>query len=334
MKYGEFIRSIIFSTLLTIALMLITQTNIIAGVHNVWVKDLFPDLRYGDIRVSNEVWNIIDNPDPAFNFKAETLKGTTSNKVYFGGDITNNTKWDADTISVTSTIKIHDDVTLHISPGTIIEFQGNYAIYVEGTISAIGNANDSIKFCAKNANTTWAGIKFLNDWTGTNGAMNNNDSTRFVNCIFTGVRNYNEIGGAIYMRSYSKVLIKDCRITNNVSGYGAITCRFNANPVIDGNYIGYNQANQYGGGIWCEESSPTIINNRIIKNGHIYVPQLGGGIALKNSNAYIANNVIAYNLASSKGGGISCYYSSNPRIINNTICYNSAKDGKHPVNYA
>ena len=326
MKYSEFTKSIIVNTLLTIAFMLNTQTNIIAEGHYVWGKDIYPNLCDGDITVSNKVRKVIYNTDLASNLKAKTIKGKTSNKIHFGGDIIKNTKWDADTISVTSAIKIHDDVILEISPGTVIEFQGNYTIYVEGTISAIGNTKDSIKFCGKNANTTWAGIKFINDWSGANGAMDNNDSTKFENCIFTGVRNFNKIGGALYMRSYSKVLIKGCRITNNVSGYGAITCRFNANPLIDGNYIGYNQANQYGGGIWCDDSSPTIINNKIIKNGHVDIPQLGGGIALENSNAYIANNIIAYNIAHSTGGGISCYYSSNPKIINNTICYNSAKD--------
>eukprot|EP01029_Cantina_marsupialis_P032247 TRINITY_DN966_c0_g1_i2.p1 TRINITY_DN966_c0_g1~~TRINITY_DN966_c0_g1_i2.p1 ORF type:complete len:2081 (-),score=134.08 TRINITY_DN966_c0_g1_i2:2045-8287(-) len=268
---------------------------------------------------------VLDNSKNTTGLNSRSFEIKVSNTIKAGGDITENTIWDADTISVISSITIHDDVLLQISPGTVVEFQGNFRMNVNGTISAIGNASDSIVFCAKDNAPNWTGIKFINDWAGANGAMNDNDSTKFVNCIFTGVSNYNEIGGAIYMRSYSKVLIKGCRISNNVTGYGAITCRFDANPIIDGNLIAHNEANQYGGGIWCDESSPIIINNTIIHNGHTHVPQLGGGIALQNSKAYIANNVIAHNLAHSSGGGISCYYSSSPKLINNTICYNSAK---------
>ncbi|WP_282014809.1 right-handed parallel beta-helix repeat-containing protein [Marinifilum flexuosum] len=267
---------------------------------------------------------VVDDSKQTYNLNTKSFNIKVANNLNAGGDITENTVWDADTISVISNIKIHDDVLLEISAGTIVEFQGKYGINVFGTIAAIGNKTDSIVFRGKDNSTKWSGIQFVNDWAGAGGVMNDNDSTKFVNCVFTGVSNYNEIKGAIYMRSYSKVLIKGCRISNNVSGYGAITCYSGSNPRIDGNLISYNEANQHGGGIWCDQSSPAIVNNTIIYNGHVHVPQLGGGIALQNSNAYIANNVIAHNLARSSGGGISCYYSSNPKIINNTISNNSA----------
>jgi hypothetical protein len=92
-----------------------------------------------------------------------------------------------------------------------------------------------------------------------------------------------------------------------------------------------------GGGIYCEESSPTITNNIITGNdastGLTYTDAFGGGIASYNSSPLITNNIIAGNsvYATSKGesygGGIYCYNessSNSPIIRNNVIIGNSS----------
>jgi len=76
-----------------------------------------------------------------------------------------------------------------------------------------------------------------------------------------------------------------------------------------------------GGGIFCENSSPTISNNIIMQNQQA---KFGGGIAcLHQASPLIEKNIIYANPAES-GGGIYCGDSSHPRLWNNKIFENSA----------
>lgn len=74
-----------------------------------------------------------------------------------------------------------------------------------------------------------------------------------------------------------------------------------------------------GGGIYCFQSSPTILNNFILNNN----ADNGGGIYCSFSSPIIRNNIIALNSAKG-GGGIFCGDSSSPIISQNTISENSA----------
>jgi len=75
-----------------------------------------------------------------------------------------------------------------------------------------------------------------------------------------------------------------------------------------------------GGGIYCNGSSPTIVNN-IIKGNHS--SRYGGGICCDFSHPTIVENGIIGNSADENGGGIYCYYSS-PKIHNNLFSSDSA----------
>ena len=74
-----------------------------------------------------------------------------------------------------------------------------------------------------------------------------------------------------------------------------------------------------GGGICCENSSPTIKGNIIIANS----AGKGGGIFCSNSSPVIVNNFITGNGAP-RGGGIYCDAGSAPLIMNSTIIKNQA----------
>ncbi|MBN2461839.1 MAG: hypothetical protein JXB60_09550 [Candidatus Cloacimonetes bacterium] len=89
----------------------------------------------------------------------------------------------------------------------------------------------------------------------------------------------------------------------------------------------------FGGGIYCEGSSPTL-RDLIIKNnyvsGHFMAETgTGGGICCFNASPHIENVIIEGNHASNGyeseglGGGLACY-NSNPRLINVTIRNNHA----------
>lgn len=76
-----------------------------------------------------------------------------------------------------------------------------------------------------------------------------------------------------------------------------------------------------GGGVFCENSSPSIINNIIIENSS---DNCGGGIYSKIGDPVISNNIITGNTTKQVGGGIYCHGS--PTIVNNLIYNNSALD--------
>lgn len=81
----------------------------------------------------------------------------------------------------------------------------------------------------------------------------------------------------------------------------------------------------YGGGIYCEYASVSIISNVITGNAATWG---GGGIECYFSpSSYIANNVISNNTADTAGGGILVYNVSNPTIRGNRISRNTSAWG-------
>lgn len=107
---------------------------------------------------------------------------------------------------------------------------------------------------------------------------------------------------------------------------GGIYC-WDSSPTIMNNVIIGDTVTTSGGGIYCRNSSPQILNNLIKENE---AGDRGGGIAIlpyfqEYATPIISNNVIVDNLAGDRGGGI--YYWASPFIINNTIDSNSARLG-------
>ena len=98
-------------------------------------------------------------------------------------------------------------------------------------------------------------------------------------------------------------------IGNRTSGIDGFTIR---------NGIGTQSSSYNGGGIYCNNSSPSISNNVVLSNNATY----GGGIYCKYASSEILNNVIRSNNAN-KGGGIYCLNSSSS-LTNNIVSSNSA----------
>ncbi len=93
------------------------------------------------------------------------------------------------------------------------------------------------------------------------------------------------------------------------------------NSVIDGFTI-TNGFRSYGGGIFCEFSSPTITNCTISSNS----ADRGGGISYRDSSPMINNCTISDNSVYYYGGGIYCSHYSNSTINNCTISGNTTGD--------
>ena len=143
-------------------------------------------------------------------------------------------------------------------------------------------------------------------------------------------------GGGICCNDSSSPLIVNNIITENsirlsdtaVGNAGAgICCLKFSHPVIDRNRIIHNSSNLYGGGIYCNESSPLIINTLIYANRAKY----GAGILLDDdSHPRIVNTTIVGNHGQSKNNGIYRTYENSvyhedpvPKIINTIVWGNT-----------
>ncbi len=229
-------------------------------------------------------------------------------------------------------ITIPNDSTLTIEPGVLIEFQGHYALNVQGRLLAVGTENNNITFTINdttgfhNTDTTlggWYGIRFID-------TPEQNDTSKIVYCDISygkavGPDQSNNSGGAIFISNFNKVLISNSRITYNSAGglnspSGGGLFLHNANVILEKNVISNNSAWD-GGGIQIWESNILFRDNIISKN---IATAGGGGVWIGGlSNTEFINDSISDNLAGDIGGGIVCWQTTNTSldsvIFNNNI---------------
>ena len=156
-------------------------------------------------------------------------------------------------------------------------------------------------------------------------AASDDDIVLVADGEYTGARNVNLDfnGKAITVRSENgpRNCVIDCSPNQDTRGFYFHSGE-DSSSVVQGFTIqnGLAAPNyESGGGICCQNSSPTIKGNIIIANS----AGKGGGIFCSNSSPTIVNNFIAENGAP-KGGGIYCDAGSAPLIINSTIIKNQA----------
>ncbi len=186
---------------------------------------------------------------------------------------------------------------LVIEPCVSVIFRGFYGFKVEGRLLAEGTDVSRITIAAGDTLTGWQGMKFWN----TN--YNGQDSSKLVNCRITfgnadmsgsGINNQ---GGAIYFKSSSNVLVKNCLLNKN-------------------------RASNAGGAIYIDgASSPAIIDNTFANN---YSPS-GGAIFFSYGAPVIQGGVIENNEA--EYGGACYLYGSDPTFSGVTMKNNKAKFG-------
>lgn len=110
-------------------------------------------------------------------------------------------------------------------------------------------------------------------------------------------------------------------IGGDVAG-GAIAC-VDTSPIIEGNVIVGNSADQ-GGGVFVQGlPSPRIRSNVIRLNN----AGTGGGLYIEEAGPLVAGNLIAENTATGPGGGLYVFFLATPTITCNTIVANSASLG-------
>jgi len=110
-------------------------------------------------------------------------------------------------------------------------------------------------------------------------------------------------------------------------GGGGIYCE-NSSPTITGNIITGNDIgwDGVGGGIYCIYGSPLVDSNVISDNAISFHGQGCGGICFIVSNAIISNNLIENNRTVESRGGGGGFYDSTPTLMNNLIVNNYADE--------
>ncbi len=155
-------------------------------------------------------------------------------------------------------------------------------------------------------------------------AATDGDEVLVLDGTYTGEGNKNldYVGKAITVRSENGPAT--CIIDCEAEGRGFYFQNSEStSSVVDGFTITNGRPDYLsGGGIRCEEASPTIANCTITQNS----TNIGGGISCYMSSPTITNCTITENRAGDGGGGIRCLQSS-PTFINCTIAGNTASFG-------
>lgn len=103
---------------------------------------------------------------------------------------------------------------------------------------------------------------------------------------------------------------------------GGIYC-LGSSPTLTNCSITGNSADNYGGGIYCDQSSSSMLTNCTIVGN---TAESGGGLDCSYGEPMLTNCTIAENTAESGGGGLTCWYGS-PTLTNCTIVDNTADAG-------
>jgi len=225
------------------------------------------------------------------------------------GSITVNTIWDVDTVKVVGNVLIENGVTVSVTPGTKIEFQDYYALFVQGQILAIGEPENFIHFTSAqpelfsfdhSPSGSWNGIRFI-DTSSLNG------TSKLEYCLIEYAKEIEEngVGGAIYTYNFSKLEIINCIFQNNFADYGAVLgLEYRSAPKIINTLMTGNIAFLGGSPIYCTYSYPQLINNTMVNNTVLNEDLFfnTGTIHTFLSKPQIVNNIIWDNLNYYLGG--------------------------------
>lgn len=128
-------------------------------------------------------------------------------------------------------------------------------------------------------------------------------------------------GGGIYCYGGANPAVSGNIISGNEATYGGgISCFDRSGPAIASNIFADNVASVGGAGVYCgENSNPQIVGNVFYDN---QAEDFGGAIGSQQSSPLIAENLIGDNTSWSKGGGISCTGEGDIAISGNRLHHN------------
>ena len=144
------------------------------------------------------------------------------------------------------------------------------------------------------------------------------------NIVANTIIDPNESGRGFYFHSgedanciVSGLTIKNAYTTDLGAG---IYCD-NSSPTIINCIITDNYAEGYGGGVYCWDSNSLFKNCTISNNSALD----GGGLGCRSGSPQLTNCIISNNCAIRYAGGVDCYNQGNPILTNCTLINNSAE---------
>jgi len=238
----------------------------------------------------------------------------------YWGSLSTNTTWSNSIVYVVDDLTVNDTVTLTVTPGIQVKFDGWYAISVQGRVLAVGTSADSIRFTSDKA-AKWRGLRFYS-------TPATNDSSKFEYCVFTnalaGTTSPDYMGSAIGASSFSKILINFSSFRSNhnpcpaFSGGGGAASFYNSNAIIRNSAFIGNSCTNASGAIALQASNLTIESCKFLNNTATYT---GGALVVSNSSAQIKNCIFKGNSAGTTSGAVEFRTSSgwNVSSIQNSI---------------
>ena len=204
-------------------------------------------------------------------------------------------------------------------------------VYVHGTNGADTNCGtswtDAVKTIQVGLNLASSGMTVLiadgtYKETGNNNLNFNGKAIHLVsvggaeNCII----DCENSGRSFYFSSGEDAdsVVEGFTIRNGVADYGGTVYCYNSSPTITNCTFSENSGEYYGGAVYCYNSSPTITNCTFSENSAAY---FGGAVDCNYSSPTITNCIFSGNWAGN-GGAVDC--GSSTTITNCTFSGNSA----------
>jgi hypothetical protein len=202
--------------------------------------------------------------------------------------------------------------------GRGVSAQGN--LTVENSLISF-NSGGGVKSSSGSLSVTNSTIRDNND-TGIQ--VFNKDAT-IKNCVIE--RNVaSSVGGAIYCVYTDSINIENSWIVNNVAREAGAICLGISNCRIDNCVIAGNNAELWGGGIYCNKSTATITNCTIYDNSG---GERGGGIGCQYNCDISVSNCILWNNSAILGKEVNLHVRSSPSRM--TIGYSNIQGGMKNV---
>jgi len=232
---------------------------------------------------------------------------------------------------VAGNIRVDTSASLTIFPPTTLDFQDSFSFKIYGTLMAIGNPSNGIRFTTNRTGTNrWRGLRFL-------GPVSSNSHLAY--CLIekgyaTGPSVADMCGGGVYCYQSSPHLAH-CQVQCNYADAcgGGVYCEYSRaifdTCVITGDTTLSSHPSNYwgGGGVACvygaESFTNCIIHWNMCQAGN------GGGVWIKTDTASFTDCAITNGWTLSlDGGGAYCFWDALPTFTNcNFSCNQAARDG-------